>query len=211
VKYLFVCCEGATEEAFVEKILAPYFKDLEVCVTPSRMKGVTNFEKIKEHLTGFCKSFPYARITTMIDYYGLQKAMPSFMPTDGDIYKRVQFVEEKVMSELHTLGNLDFNIILHEFEGLLFSDVTAFDGIASKSQLLELQNIRCRAETPEHINDKYETAPSRRIIGQIPDYSKTLNGIKVAHRIGVDKMSDECRHFKQWIEKLTVWAKDGVQ
>ena len=211
MKYLFVCCEGATEEAFVEKILAPYFKDLGVYVTPSGMKGVSNFEKIKKHLTGFCLSFPYARVTTMIDYYGLQKVMPSFMPTEGDVYKRVQFVEEKVKAELHTLNNLDFNIVLHEFEGLLFSDVIAFDGIASKSQLLELQNIRRRAETPEHINDKYETAPSRRIIGQIPDYSKIRNGIEIAQRIGIDKMSDECRHFKQWITKLTAWAKDGVQ
>ena len=27
MKYLFVCCEGDTEEAFVVRVLAPYFKD----------------------------------------------------------------------------------------------------------------------------------------------------------------------------------------
>ena len=43
LKYLFVCCEGATEEAFIEKVLAPYFKDIGVWVTPSGMKGVSNY------------------------------------------------------------------------------------------------------------------------------------------------------------------------
>jgi len=77
-------------------------------------------------------------------------------------------------------------------------------------QLLELKNIRRRAATPEHINDKYETAPSRRIIGQISDYSKIRNGIEIAQRIGIEKMTDECVHFKQWIANLTAWAKEGA-
>jgi len=84
---------------------------------------------------------------------------------------------EKIREELSMLKNLCFNIVLHEFEGLLFSDVNAFDGIAYSSQLLELKNIRRREAPPEHINDKYETVPSRRIIDQIPDYSKIMNGV----------------------------------
>ena len=99
---------------------------------------------------------------------------------------------------------------MHEFEGLLFSDINAFDRITNKSQLLKLKNIRHRFTTPEHINDKYETAPSRRILGQISDYSKILNGVEIAQRIGIDKMTNECIHFRQWIAKLTAWAKSGV-
>ena len=211
MKYLFICCEGETEEAFAEKVLAPYFKDIGVYVTPSKMKGVSNFEKVKKHVTGFCLSNPNSLVTTMIDYYGLRKVIPSLIPTEGDLYERVQIIEKKVSEELRSLNNLYFNIVLHEFEGLLFSDVSAFDGIANKSQILELKNIRRRATSPEHINDKYETAPSRRILGQIPDYSKIQNGIEIAQRIGIKKMTDECVHFKQWISKLTAWGKEGTQ
>ena len=146
----------------------------------------------------------------MIDYYGLQKVIPTLIPAEGDIYERVQVAEEKVMKELHSLDNLYFNIVLHEFEGLLFSDVNAFIGIANRNQLRELKNIRSRAVTPEHINDKYESAPSRRIINQIPDYSKIRNGIEIAQRIGIERMKDECAHFKQWIENLVAWAYEGV-
>ena len=210
MKYLFVCCEGATEETYVEKVLAPYFKDMGVWVTSTRMKGVSNFEKVKEHIKGFCLSYPSSLVTTMIDFYGLQKVIPTLIPAERDIYKRVQAIEESVKEELHFLDNLYFNIVLHEFEGLLFSDVNAFDGIASKSQLRELRNIRRRAATPEHINDNYETAPSRRILGQIPDYSKIRNGVEIAQRIGIEKMTEECTHFRKWIENLTAWAKEGV-
>ena len=211
MKYLFVCCEGKTEEAFVEKVLAPYFKDMGVCVTPSGMKGVSSLDRVKKHITGFCLSYPNSLVTTMIDYYGLQKVIPTLILTEGDIYKRVQAIEKKVKEELSSLNNLYFNIVLHEFEGLLFSDVSAFAGIANNSQLLELRNIRRRAATPEHINDKYETAPSRRIFSHIPDYSKIRNGVEIAQRIGIDKMTDECVHFRQWIAKLTAWAKEGAR
>ena len=211
MKYLFVCCEGKTEEAFVEKILAPYFKDMGVCVTPSGMKGVSSFDKVKKHITGFCLSYPNSLVTTMIDYYGLEKVIPTLISTEGDIYERVQTTEKKVKKELSSLHNLHFNIVLHEFEGLLFSDVNAFDGIVNNSQMLELRNIRRRVATPEHINDNYETAPSRRILDQIPDYSKIRNGVEIAQRIGIDKMADECIHFRQWIAKLTTWAKEDIR
>lgn len=210
MKFLFIYCEGKTEEAFVERILAPYFKEMNVFVTPSKPKGVSNFETMKKDLTGFCLSYPNSLVTTMIDYYGLQKIIPRLIPSEGDIYKRAQTVEENVKNELQALNNLYFNMILHEFEGLLFSDINAFEGIASKSQLLALRNTLRRADNnPERINDKYETAPSRRILEQIPEYSKIRNGVEIAQRIGVTKIADECQHFRQWIGRLSAWAKGG--
>lgn len=212
MKLLFVYCEGKTEEAFVEKILAPFFKSIDVFVTPSKPNGVANFESIKKDLMGFCLSYPSSLVTTMIDYYGLQRVMPQLLPHDGDIYKRVRVAEENVRNELQAPENLYFNIVLHEFEGLLFSDVNAFDGVASKSQILALRNILRRANNnPEGINEKYETAPSRRILNHIPEYSKIRNGIEIAERIGVNKITNECRHFRQWIERLITWAREGVR
>jgi len=211
MKDVVICCEGNTEELFVEKILAPYLEQSGLSVILRGMKGVSSYKKIKEFLIGYCQSYPEALVTTMIDYYGTARLMKDFIPKEGDVYSRALAIEAAVQKDLYQYKNLMFNLTLHEFEGYLFSNTIAFEGIANKSQLAELQNIRRRAETPEHINNKYETAPSRQILGVIPDYSKIKDGIEIAGRIGVEKIALECRHFADWLAKLTAWAKDGAQ
>ena len=211
MKNVIICCEGDTEELFVEKILAPYLGQSGLLVNLRGMKGVSSYKKIKEFLVGYCQSYPGALVTTMIDYYGTARLIPDFIPNEEDIYNRALAIEAAVEKDLHWLNNLMFNLTLHEFEGYLFSDIAAFEGIVSKSQLAELTNIRRRAKTPEHINDKYETAPSRRILRVIPDYSKKQDGIEIAGRIGVDKIASECRHFSNWLAKLTALVKEGAK
>jgi hypothetical protein len=210
MKNLIICCEGVTEEVFVEKILSPYLEQAGLYVTSKGMRGVSGYKRIKDLIVGYCQSHPTALVTTMIDYYGAAKHMPGFVPGEGDIYSRAKAIEAAVEKDLHWLNNLMFNLTLHEFEGYLFSNTSDFDGIASKSQLDEFANIRRRHETPEHINDQYDTAPSRRILRVKPDYLKIQDGIEVATRTGVDKIASECRHFANWLAKLTAWAKEGT-
>ena len=210
MKNLIICCEGETEELFVEKILTPYLAHTELYVTPKGMKGVSGYKCIKNFIVGYCKSYPAALVTTMIDYYGAAKHLPGFNVIDGDIYTRTTAIEKTVEEDLQ-LPNLMFNLTLHEFEGYLFSNTEAFANIASKSQVNELANIRRRHDTPEHINDKFETAPSRRILGILPKYQKMQDGISIAKNITVDRIAAECRHFAIWLAKLTAWAKDGAQ
>jgi hypothetical protein len=210
MKNLIICCEGETEEFFVEKILTPYLAQVGLYVTPKGMKGVSSYKRIKDFIIGYCKSNPAALVTTMIDYYGAAKHLPGFNVEKGDIYTRAIAIEKAVGEDLQ-LPNLMFNLTLHEFEGYLFSNTAAFADIASKSQLDELANIRRRHETPEHINEKYETAPSRRIIGVLPKYQKLQDGIAIAESITVDRIAAECRHFANWLDKLTAWAKEGEQ
>jgi hypothetical protein len=101
-----------------------------------------------------------------------------------------------------------FNLTLHEFEGYLFSDTAAFADIASKHQLDELADIRRRHKTPEHINNQYETAPSRRIMTILPKYQKKQDGIQIASNITIEKIASECRHFENWLAKLTAKASN---
>ena len=211
MKDVIICCEGDTEELFVEKILAPHLKQSGLLVNLRGMKGVSSYKKIKEFLIGYCQSYPRSLVTTMIDYYGTARLVPEYIQNEGDIYSRALAIEATVEKDLHQFKNLMFNLTLHEFEGYLFSNTEAFEDIANKSQLAELENIRRRVETPEHINNKYETAPSRRILNVIPDYSKKQDGIEIARRIGVEKIALECRHFADWLAKLTTWARDGAQ
>jgi len=210
MKNLIICCEGETEELFVEKILTPYLAQIGIFVTTRGMRGVSSYKRIKDFLVGYCKSNPSALVTTMIDYYGAAKYMPGYIPNKGDIYSRALAVEAAVEKDLAELNNLMFNLTLHEFEGYLFSNIAAFEIVASKIQLADLANIRQRFETPEHINEKYETAPSRRIRQVIPDYQKMQDGIPIAKSITVEKIALECHHFASWLAKLTVWAKEGA-
>ena len=62
--------------------------------------------------------------------------------------------------------------------------------------------MRATAETPEHINNSVNTAPSKRIESVISDYTKVRQGIIVAKNIGINKMLSECKHFADWIDKI---------
>jgi len=221
MRNLIICCEGETEELFVEKILTPYLTQIGAEVTLKGMKGVSSYKQIKSYLYGYCQSYPSALVTTMIDYYKTNKFIVNYFKTDktitdsiyveSDMYRRAATIEKIVEDDMRPHDNLMFNMELHEFEGYLFSQTAAFANIASKRQLDKLANIRRRHETPEHINEKYETSPSRRIIGILPKYQKLKDGIPIAERITIDKIAAECRHFANWLAKLTTWAKGEEQ
>jgi len=220
---LYILCEGQTEDRFVKEILAPHLLPLNIFATPiicetkrtagKKYKGgVSKYGKIKAELEILSKGDPTAFVTTMLDYYKLPSDTPG-KGTTGDIYKIASEIESAVDANLGGPRNLLVNLIIHEFEGLLFSDVSAFKGEAKADDktLLELARIKSGFPTPEHINDSETTAPSKRIMKLLPEYSKTLNGIPIAKRIGIDKISTECRHFEKWITKLVALAKEDAQ
>ena len=55
---------------------------------------------------------------------------------------------------------------------------------------------------PEEINDRPETAPSKRIIKYFSSYQNPLHGCLVALDVGLDTMRARCPHFAQWLKKL---------
>ena len=60
------------------------------------------------------------------------------------------------------------------------------------------------AGSPELVDDGRQTAPSKRIIEQFPDYEyrKATVGPQAAERIGLATIRCKCRHFAQWLERL---------
>jgi len=93
----------------------------------------------------------------------------------------------------------------YEYEGLLFSDVEAMIGVepAWIKSLSVLNKVRNEFETPEHINDSYETKPSKRLENLLqPKYHKTRHGPLAAERITLPVIERECAHFRGWIDKL---------
>lgn len=211
MKNVFIYCEGQTEESFVNAVLYPYFANMDIYVTPiihktkrtptkSYKGGVIDYKPIKDELRILCKN-PNVFVTTMFDYYGMPNNTPAIDHTDTDLYKRIEYIEQAITNDIGC-NNLSFNLLVHEFEGLLFSDTQVFSTIANDKAVEKLQAMRASAETPEHINNSVSTAPSKRIESVISDYTKVRQGIIVAKNIGINKMLSECKHFADWIDRI---------
>jgi hypothetical protein len=223
MRRLYVLCEGQTEEEFVNVILNPYLQSVGVfaqpiiCTTkrtPSKKYkgGVTSFVKVKKELQRLCGEHPNELVTTMFDLYAFPYDALNLNNIPTDVYDKAEHIEKAITNEIgNGFGNMVFSLVLHEFEGLLFSDVSAFETITGQEAVAILRGVRAAVPTPEHINESPETAPAKHIKRAIPDYSKPTDGIDVAEQIGLDKIKSECHHFAKWLEKLSAWAKEGAQ
>lgn len=212
MKTVYIYCEGQTEESFVNNILCPYFINVDIYVIPIIHKtkktptgyykgGVVNgYASIKKEIIKLCNN-SNAFVTTMFDYYGMPDDTPEIKHSDSNIYNCIEFIEKTINNDINR-RNFAFNFLLHEFEGLLFSEPQAFSIIADNEAVSELQLMRDEANTPEHINNSPLTAPSKRIKSVIENYSKVRQGIIVAKTIGIDKMLTECKHFEAWINRI---------
>ena len=148
-----------------------------------------------------CKQHPNEYVTTMFDYYAMPSDTPNISDDTLDIYQRIENIENAVDNDI-SMPNCHINLVIHEFEGLLFSNPRSFSKITDDFIVESIQQIRDEVSTPEHINNSYETAPSRRIKELIPNYSKIRNGVLLAKDMGIDVIMKECKHFAEWIEKI---------
>lgn len=203
MKRVIVYCEGPTEETFVNRILAPFLYPSEVYLTASSCDGVSKYSIIRRDLNALCKSDPSAIVTTMLDYYALPSDTPGIHSGEGEnIYQKVQRVETAIQKDIG-VSNLLPNLMLHEFEALLFSKPECFSycGLGERA-IRQLCSIRNGFDSPEHINNDPSTAPSKRILAIHPTYTKPLDGYNIAKDIGIDLMRQECQHFNAWVERL---------
>jgi len=168
--------------------------------------GVSDYRKIKTELSILCKQHKNETVTTMFDYYGIPSNTPGKDNKSRSLFERISHIERAIESNINA-PNLFFNLTVHEFEGLLFSNTFAFSNIASVEAIAHLQRIRDRFATPEHINDSIDSAPSKRIKNLIPGYAKVRDGTIITARIGMDTIQAECEHFREWISKIRMIAK----
>ena len=133
-------------------------------------------------------------VTSLVDFYGFKKK-GSMTPDElvRAIQERIGLDDDRFVFPY---------VQLHEFEGLLFSDVSAFGRVLRGAPVTELASIRSRFLTPEDINDDSATAPSKRIARLMPRYRKRLHGPRLADEIGLDTMRKECPRFARWLGRL---------
>jgi len=155
-----------------------------------------------------------------VDFYGLPQkgdgAWPGRAAAIGSgVELKASCVEKALLGNLSNHMGREFDesrfvpfVVMHEFEGLLFSDCAAFGQAIGRADLAsDFRQIRDEFKTPEHINDSPDTAPSKRVENLMPGYEKPLLGTLAVLEIGLDRIRAECPHFAAWLDKLESIAR----
>lgn len=205
--------EGQTEETFVNEVLVPSFAYKNIFFTPilaqtsyGHKGGIVSYGKVKHQLQRLCKQDSGSYVTTLIDFYGLPNDFPS-IKSEGytqkqNIFEKIIFLE-KALEEDIGQPNFIANLLLHEYEALLFCDPEKFEyWVDTSKPIEELNKIKVEFSSPEHINNSPQTAPSKRILSVIPNYKKTIHGPLIANDIGLDKIRKQCKHFNDWLVRI---------
>lgn len=220
---LHIYCEGNrrghTEAIFVRDILNPYRESQgKPRAIPVPSRGLAPFPHVLADIKDLLRN-PHARVTTLIDYYGMPPDFPG-MPHRASPPGNKMFVYQEV-TRLETalaeaVGSPRFipHFAVHEFEALAFASP---DAIAEQRKrhsggaiLAEARRMLADAEeNPEWVNDNIATSPSHRLGNLWPQgpngkstYQKTADSIGIVRRIPFVDLLARCQHFRQWIEQL---------
>ena len=212
MKRINLLVEGQTEEAFVNELLIPHFSYRNIFFNPiivSTSKGykggVVSYAKIKPQIEKLCKEDSDAIVSTLFDLYALPNDFPGKMDSNYLLqqsgHAKACFLEQRLEQDINE-PNFIANILVHEYEALLFTDIEAFKAWTDDDGVLKpLQQIRMQY-LPEDINDQPTTAPSKRILKVWKQYEKTVHGPLIACDIGIDSIRQSCPHFHNWLTKL---------
>lgn len=215
---LYVIAEGQTEQRFVKEILANHLGDYQISATASAVVtsrgykgGLLSYQKAKNDILRWVKEHQNAdvRFTTMFDLYRLPADFPGYQQAkQRDPYARVATLERALAEDINDLRFIPY-IQIHEFEALIFVDPAklAIEYLGYENKIEILQKISDE-KSPEMINDGADTAPSKRIIQVIPEYSKAVGGINVVASIGIDRIRQHCHHFNEWLKKLEMLSQN---
>ncbi len=210
---VYMLVEGQTEEAFVRELLEPHYARLGIYLSPIIVRtspgykgGVVSYAKIKPQIQRLCRQDEGAYVTTLFDLYALPQDFPGktddAYPSAGSGQQKAAFLEARLAQEI-VQSNFIPNLMVHEFEALLFVDTRKFlEWVSNPKIAISLGDQAQKYETPEDINDSPKTAPSKRILAVMPNYQKTFHGPLIACGIGLDAMRGACPHFNEWLKKL---------
>lgn len=218
MKKVFIVTEGQSETNFVKRVMAPYFADRCILI-PNTVTtkidnrhgktykgGVANYHQIRNTLLKTLSNASKnedSYVTTMFDFYRLPTDVPGVVDTIGmnDPYQKVEFIENKILEAEKYNREFFFPYIeLHEFEAMLFSDITKLEEAYFEYDLTELKKCVELQSNPELINDGAETAPSKRIISCIHNFDKANVGVDVLKNIGIKNIAEKCLHFAEWVK-----------
>lgn len=227
---LLIHVEGETEETFVNEVLASHLYGFGYTTVSARLVGnarlrnrrggIRAWSAVRRDILSHLKEDTECLSTTMVDFYALPQSGDKKWPgreeaTQLAFSEKALSVEGRLLTDICSEMGDDFMknrfipyVMMHEFEGLLFSDATKLgQGIGRPELSSEFQAIRDQFSTPEEINDSPLTAPSKRIINLVSGYEKPLMGTLAVLEIGLYSICQECPFFRKWIEQLEQWPQ----
>ncbi|HUY87104.1 MAG TPA: DUF4276 family protein [Pirellulales bacterium] len=220
---LYFYVEGETEQRYAESTLRSHLAAFDVMVegavlaATSKRHGVVyrgggrHYAPLKNDLLRLLRQQrgPEVRVTTMFDLYGLCRDFPG--TDEADKLKHVPQQRVKALENAfgRDIGDARLlpHIQLHEFETILFCDPEAFAYYFNDCSR-ELDALRREAgellATPERVNDSQQSAPSKRIARQFPDYPrlKPIAPFEIASIIDLSVIRSKCPHFNEWLTAL---------
>jgi hypothetical protein len=225
VTELFFVVEGHTKEDFVNQILIEHLAYANVMVRgvvkvgSGRVRGgMVSYARLRDHLERMLKQHQNVYFTTLIDVFRIPTDSLEYQTTNkiSDPVARALRLEQAMLEDIVTRTGTRFfvpYVQLHEFEALLWTDPTALDSslvtLGAASKLTEVQAVNAKYETPEHINNKPETAPSKRLERLYGDaYNKKLIGPLVTKNIGLERLREACPRFGAWVTKLEEFGRE---
>jgi len=228
---ILIHVEGETEETFVKEILRGHlyrhgFTNVSARLVGNarqrnRRGGIRAWSAVRKDIIQHLREDSYSLATTMVDYYALPQSGERAWPGRADagglpFLLKAATIENAIAEDIcrEMGGNFNPNrfipfVMMHEFEGLLFSDCERFGkGIGRPDMAANFQAIRDQFASPEEINDSPQTAPSKRVEALIEGYEKPLLGTLAVLEIGLDPIRNQCQHFDSWISRLETWPRE---
>jgi hypothetical protein len=215
MKRIIIIGEGPTEQAFCNDVLQPHFNKLDIFIQNPTIKksngGIVAWAILKKEIEIYLKSDKAAYVTTLIDYYGIldKHVYPEWI----EAHKKPNKADRMTLLENAMVNGIDESlrhrfipyVQLHEFEGLLFTNFSAFENNFSTEEFVNKKAFKEIFDThpnPEDINNNPISAPSVRIKQNIPVYSKVAYGSLIAQETGLQQIRNKCPRFNNWVEKI---------
>lgn len=220
MKRLIIVCEGQTEQSFCQNVLSPYFQTKGIVVEAPIIKhshgGIVPWETLKRQLVEHLHEGD-AVVTMLVDFYRIKD---SYQFPGWEEAKEISNSLDKMNGLFQEMSaNMQEGlrsrfvpyIQMHEFEGLLFSDIAAFKAMFTPAEcdFRSIQTAIDEFDSPEDINNKPETAPSSRLKDAIAGYDKVVYGSLLAEEMTLSTIRSKCPLFNSWIERIELACLDG--
>lgn len=213
---LQIVVEGLTEQNFVNELLVDYLANHHIAVyatqvsKPQQKGGDIRFDRVKKDVLTFLRQRSDIVVSTFVDYYGihqwpgLENISMGMLPSEiaEQLNNEAVHMLDREYPELRVKERFIPYLSMHEFEALLFSDTEILSVELNTDKKL-FDDVLMECGSPERINTIRETSPSHRLkmLSQ-GRFKKSSSGIRIAKRIGVDKIRKQCPLFDEWLNKI---------
>ncbi len=209
MKRLAIVVEGATEQGFVQRVLAPHLSTFDAAVDVRGVLiggrgGHLHPATLQREINNLFSS-RFHTISTMFDLFHLRNDVPG---RDLSLHgkQRAESIEAALSA---VIGHTRFipYLSIHDVEALTFADVDRLAAVIGVDDRARDVLAAAAVRGPEAIND--DRPPAYVIESVFPRYAKLKStiGVLALEQVGLHAMRDKCFHFAQWLLRLEEWAR----